>query len=168
MADVLDLTHPKPRDDAQSALFGWLLDRRHDRPDATVPAQLATVRANAELQAMAEVERRLLLTEPDAARRLAAAGMSWEALSGWLNGPMDATAWEAVIRSMGYMALLRAGVLAALVDVAGGGGRGVRCGDSQARQRGRPARVRRRRVRAPGGTGRLGAGRGRPVHEPGR
>ena len=28
-------------------------------------------------------------------------------VSGWLNGPMDRVAWEAVIGSMGYMALLR-------------------------------------------------------------
>jgi hypothetical protein len=33
--------------------------------------------------------------------------MTWEALSGWLNRPMDASAWQAVIPSMGYMALLR-------------------------------------------------------------
>src|SRR5579885_3342978 len=29
MADVIELTHPQPRDDRQSALFRWLLDRRH-------------------------------------------------------------------------------------------------------------------------------------------
>jgi hypothetical protein len=33
--------------------------------------------------------------------------MTWEAMSGWLEGPMDAAAWQAVIPSMGYMALLR-------------------------------------------------------------
>jgi hypothetical protein len=33
--------------------------------------------------------------------------MTWEALAGWLQGPMDREAWEAVIPSMGYMALLR-------------------------------------------------------------
>jgi hypothetical protein len=35
------------------------------------------------------------------------AGMTWESLSGWLQGPMDAAAWQAIIPSMGYMALLR-------------------------------------------------------------
>ncbi len=35
------------------------------------------------------------------------AGISWERLSGWLPGGMDAEAWEAVIPSMGAMALLR-------------------------------------------------------------
>jgi hypothetical protein len=38
MADVIELTHAKPRDEAQSALFRWLLDRRHDRADAANPA----------------------------------------------------------------------------------------------------------------------------------
>ena len=38
---------------------------------------------------------------------LAEAGFSWERLSGWLPGGMDAEAWEAVIPSMGVMALVR-------------------------------------------------------------
>ena len=38
---------------------------------------------------------------------LAEAGISWERLSGWLPGGMDAEAWEAVIPSMGVMALVR-------------------------------------------------------------
>jgi hypothetical protein len=33
--------------------------------------------------------------------------MTWESLAGWLQGPLDAAAWQAVIPSMGYMALLR-------------------------------------------------------------
>jgi hypothetical protein len=102
MADVLELTHVKPRDDVQSALFRWLLDRRHDRADVTVPESLPVLRAYAELQALPDDERRAV-----GADRLAAAGMTWEALSGWLNGPMDRAAWESVIPAMGYMALLR-------------------------------------------------------------
>jgi hypothetical protein len=39
--------------------------------------------------------------------RLAAAGVTWEALAGWLQGPMDKAAWEAIIPSMGVMALAR-------------------------------------------------------------
>jgi hypothetical protein len=41
------------------------------------------------------------------AGQLAEAGMTWESLAGWLQGPMDAAAWESAIPSMGYMALLR-------------------------------------------------------------
>ena len=43
----------------------------------------------------------------NAADRLADGGMTWEALAGWLQGPMNRTAWEAVIPSMGLMALCR-------------------------------------------------------------
>ena len=110
MADVLDMTHVKPRDDAQSALFRYLLDRRHDRADVVVPESLPMIRANSQLQTLAVDERRALVNmveEPAFADRLASAGMTWESLSGWLNGPMDKAAWEAVIPSMGYMALLR-------------------------------------------------------------
>ena len=57
--------------------------------------------------ALPVAERRAVLAGDGAAERLRAAGMTWEALAGWLQGPMDAAAWEAVIPSMGYMALLR-------------------------------------------------------------
>jgi len=111
MADVIELTHAKPGTEAQSALFRWLLDRRRDRDDIAVAESLPMLRANATLQAMPADERRALVemaaVESSVADRLKAAGMTWEALSGWLNGPMDALAWQAVIPSMGYMALLR-------------------------------------------------------------
>lgn len=45
MADVLELTHVKPADDAQSALFRYLLDRRHDRTDVVVGDSLPMLRA---------------------------------------------------------------------------------------------------------------------------
>ena len=38
---------------------------------------------------------------------LAKAGTSWERLAGWLPGGMDAEAWDAVIPTMGVMALIR-------------------------------------------------------------
>lgn len=41
------------------------------------------------------------------ADRLREAGMTWESVATLLNGPWTAKAWEAVIPSMGYMALLR-------------------------------------------------------------
>ena len=47
------------------------------------------------------------MTSQGGAERLAGAGMTWEALAGWLQGPMDKAAWEAVIPSMGTMALVR-------------------------------------------------------------
>lgn len=117
MADVLELTHPKPGDGWQSALFKHLLDKRHghfELTDASVEAEVALA-----LPKLASAYR-LELLAPDKRReelrsdreRLERAGFTWERLSGWLpantNGiVMDAEAWASVIPSMGYMALLR-------------------------------------------------------------
>jgi hypothetical protein len=109
--DVIDLVHPSP-DPArrwQGDLFAHALDRRHNR-DNPIPEMLAMLRRRAHLMSIPVAERRAIVTGgvPDAvAATLADAGMTWEALAGWLQGPMDAKAWEAVIPSMGYMALLR-------------------------------------------------------------
>lgn len=103
-ADVLELTHPSPRDERQSALFRHALDRRHDRAEA-IPEQLGLLRARQQLLSVPVEQRRAVLTQGE--RVLAPAGMTWEQVSGWLQGPLDASAWEALIPTMGYMALLR-------------------------------------------------------------
>ncbi|MEU6863108.1 TROVE domain-containing protein [Streptomyces sp. NPDC046876] len=107
--DVLNLVHasPDPAKPWQGELFRYALDRRHHPETAEVPAGNRTLAAHEELMALPVEERRAQVTAPDGAERLAAAGMTWEALAGWLQGPMDAAAWEAVIPSMGPMALLR-------------------------------------------------------------
>ena len=122
MADVLELAHPSPRDDAQSALFKWLLDRRHHEDAVADPAILPMLAAAAALDAVPVDERRSVLRERGPAA-LAEAGFTWERLAGWLPGGMDAEAWESVIPSMGVMALVRnlrnfdqAGVSASAVD----------------------------------------------------
>lgn len=107
MGDVIDLCHCDPRTPWQSDLYRWLLDTRHNRTDIRIPETLPSLRARADLLAVPIETRRALLTDENGAHRLREAGMTWESLSGWLNGPMDAQAWEAVIPSMGYMALLR-------------------------------------------------------------
>ncbi|WP_280260288.1 TROVE domain-containing protein [Nocardia abscessus] len=108
-ADVLQLTHPTPASDRpwQGALFAHALDRRYGR--ATEPdAALTVLGARAELMARPVQQRRALFDDAERARAtLHAAGMTWEAVAGWLQGPMDATVWEALIPSMGYMAKLR-------------------------------------------------------------
>jgi hypothetical protein len=106
MADVIELTHPSPRDDRQSALFRYLLDRRHHDDATADPAVLPVLAAAAALDAVPTDERRTVVRERGSAF-LAEAGFSWERLSGWLPGGMDAEAWEAVIPSMGVMALVR-------------------------------------------------------------
>jgi hypothetical protein len=106
MADVIELTHPAPRDAGQSALFQWLLDRRHHDDALADAANLPILHAAAELDAIAVDARRAALRERGS-DALARAGFSWERLSGWLPGGMDTEAWEAVLPSMGVMALVR-------------------------------------------------------------
>jgi hypothetical protein len=105
-ADVINITHPKPATDAQKALFKFALDRRYD--SKAVPAtELSLLTARAALLALSGEEKRVLVNNGEMTPLLSAAGLTWEALSGSLAGGMDAKAWEAVIPTMGYMALLR-------------------------------------------------------------
>ena len=106
--DVVDLVHPaaaagKPW---QGELFRHALDRRHNR-DNPVPEALPKLAKRARLLALPVDERRGVLLAEGGAQRLAEAGVTWEALAGWLQGPMDRVAWEAAIPSMGLMALAR-------------------------------------------------------------
>ncbi|MEU2061063.1 TROVE domain-containing protein [Streptomyces sp. NPDC013455] len=107
--DVLNLVHASPDPDKpwQGALFRYALDRRHHPERAVPPDSDPMLTAHRTLLATAADERRALVTGPGGAERLAAAGMTWEALAGWLHGPMDAAVWEAVIPTMAPMALLR-------------------------------------------------------------
>ncbi|MFK3980621.1 TROVE domain-containing protein [Micromonospora sp. NPDC050397] len=100
--DVIDLTHPTARNEQQGDLFRHALDRRHRR-DNPLPASLTVLAARAELMSL-PVERRREITDPAV---LHAAGMTWEALAGWRQTTMDAEAWEGIIPTMGYLALLR-------------------------------------------------------------
>ncbi|MFE2845594.1 TROVE domain-containing protein [Streptomyces scopuliridis] len=107
--DILNLTHasPDPAKAWQGELFRYALDRRHHPEAAVPPLSNRTLTAHRALMEVPVERRRALITATDGAARLAEAGMTWEALAGWLQGPMDAAAWEAVIPSMGAMALLR-------------------------------------------------------------
>lgn len=113
LGDVIEYTHPKPVSPTQSALFRYLLDRRHGHFTPTPEALkhlagvgLSRIAAAYELEAIPNGQRRAHLRERGHLT-LAEAGFTWERLSGWLPGGMDAEAWEAIIPSMGYMALLR-------------------------------------------------------------
>lgn len=106
MADVIELVHPQPKDAAQSALFRYLLDRRHHDDAVADPSTLPMLAAAGEIAAVPAEQRRELLRE-QGSMALTKADVSWERLSGWLPGGMDAEAWEAVIPSMGVMALVR-------------------------------------------------------------
>jgi hypothetical protein len=106
MADVIELTHPAPRHERQSALFRYLLDRRHHGDARANPEHLPILAAAEDLDGLAPGDRRAALSARGPAI-LADAGFSWERLSGWLPVGMDAEAWEAAIGTMGVMALVR-------------------------------------------------------------
>ncbi|MEV0227549.1 TROVE domain-containing protein [Streptomyces sp. NPDC050704] len=107
--DILNLVHAAPDPDKpwQGELFQYALDRRHNPDTAVPPVSNRVLTAHRELMALPVAERRAVVTSEGGAERLAAAGMTWEALAGWLQGPMDKAAWEAVVPSMGAMALVR-------------------------------------------------------------
>lgn len=100
-ADVLQVVHPKTAVGWRNDLYKFMLDNRY-QDAAAIPESLTTIRARADLMALPVPERRAVTSG-----QLQEAGMTWESLAGWLQGPMDTAAWEAAIPSMGYMALLR-------------------------------------------------------------
>ncbi|MGW7617443.1 TROVE domain-containing protein [Streptomyces antimycoticus] len=104
--DVIELVHPAPAALWQGDLFEHAIDRRHNR-DKPIPESLQLLHTRAAIGQWPVEKRRAVLARPDAAEFLNHAGMTWEALAGWLQGPMGKAAWEAIIPSMGYMALLR-------------------------------------------------------------
>lgn len=101
MADVIQLTHVKPTTPTQERLFKYLLDRRYGAVTTIEGlSDLAFIQNRSRLEAVPDDKRRAMLGE-------LSRGETWEWLSGWVPGGMDAAAWEAVIPHMGYMALLR-------------------------------------------------------------
>jgi hypothetical protein len=102
LGNLIQWVHPAPGDFTQDALFKYLVAKDYE-PDTEIPAGLTKLKARESLMKLPPMDRRNFL-EPSV---LQAAGMTWEALAGWLQGPMDKAAWEAIIPSMGYMALLR-------------------------------------------------------------
>lgn len=105
-ADVIQLTHPSPKDAKQSVVFKFALDRRYNSK-AVAPAELTIATARAEVKGLTGSELRELANKGKLTEYLRKSGMTWEALSSVIQGGMDAKAWEAVIPVMGYMALLR-------------------------------------------------------------
>jgi hypothetical protein len=104
LGDVVELVHPRPANNAQSHLFKYLLDRRHQGKAKVDGRVLKTIKSRELLEAIPAEQRRAYLAHETWGD---VTGATWEWLSGWLPGGMDAKAWEAIIPSMGYMALLR-------------------------------------------------------------
>ncbi len=107
-SDVIDLCHPTPRGSWQDALFKHALDRRHGRDDNDIQfieQNLPMIYRNIVLRSFVadgDVDRLLN------ADQLHDAGMTWEdSLSLAGNKVPKAKLWDALIPTMGYMALLR-------------------------------------------------------------
>lgn len=105
-ADVVELTHPEGYSAQRGQYYTWLLDRRHGRDDGDYPL-LEMVAARKQLEAVAQGDRRALLTDGDAKSLMKSAGVTWEWMASWLGSELDATFWESMIPNMGYMALIR-------------------------------------------------------------
>lgn len=101
--DVLDLVHPDTKSPWQGDLFAHALDRRHGR-DNPIPGGLRLLAGNEILRVRADRDPNVLL-DADALR---GAGMTWEDALSLAGSKVDkAKLWEAMIPSMGYMALAR-------------------------------------------------------------
>jgi hypothetical protein len=95
-------SNQKIRGPWQHDLFAHIIKSRYEK-GVEIPEALGTLTRRQALMKLPVDERRAAL-EP---LRLKEAGMTWEALAGWLQGPMDAEAWSAIIPNMGIMALIR-------------------------------------------------------------
>lgn len=102
--DVIELTHPAPSSFEQGDLFKHLLARAHKRDPLIITDTLTMLVANAALRRTAASTPQMLLNTA----RLRQAGMTWEdalSMAGDKVGKKEL--WEALIPTMGFMALLR-------------------------------------------------------------
>lgn len=101
-ADVLNLTHAKPADSIRADLFAYIMDTRYGNVKELYPLEM--INANAKLRADAAKNPKVLL-DPE---RVKAAGLTWEDVLSLGGSKLDKKKlWEAVIPSMGIMALIR-------------------------------------------------------------
>jgi hypothetical protein len=115
--DVLNLVHPttflnpaeKPIVGTWRAdLYQHIIDQRYGNT-TEIPNRLLMIQARKRLMGLSDSDRRELVENnwTTAVDMFAQAGMTWENVGSWLPGGWTAKAWEAIIPSMGYMALLR-------------------------------------------------------------
>lgn len=95
MADVIELTHPRPQNDEQSALFKFVLDDRRGNGDLDVVPNIRQARA---CRTREDYLDALDNNNPC---------VSWENVSSAGKGSMTADQWSKVYSHMGYMAMLR-------------------------------------------------------------
>lgn len=101
--DVLELVHASPNAPWQGDLFRYAIDRRH-RSDAAIPAHHRILAADVALRHNVRRDPETLLDS----ETLRNAGMTWEAALSLAGDRLDkARLWEALIPTMGLMALAR-------------------------------------------------------------
>lgn len=105
-SDVLNLVHAAPADDKpwQGDLFAYSHDRRHKRGTVPDPDSLPTLARNLAFAEFVQQDPNILLDADELKR----AGLTWEAALSMAGSKVDkAKLWEALIPSMGVMALAR-------------------------------------------------------------
>lgn len=103
--DVLELTHPNAG--SASPLFKYAIDVRHGRSLPEGTSALPMIAANARLKAFWNNSNPAWLTA-SLSFDIRAAGMDWQNVLSALGSKVDKKVlWEALIPTMGYMALLR-------------------------------------------------------------
>ncbi|MDE1673844.1 TROVE domain-containing protein [Nocardia gipuzkoensis] len=110
-ADVIRLAHVDAGgSQVTSDLYRYIIGRRLGVEDLEIPAGLDVLRAHANLRALRGIKPGVIASMArtgELTERFAEAGVTWEAVPSLIGGPWTAELWEAVIPSMGYMALLR-------------------------------------------------------------
>lgn len=104
LKDAIALTHPKPKDDLQNFVFKYVNDRDFDSK-AEVPSELTKLKNRQILMAKSDKELRNLLESEDGRKAIADAGLTWESVAG--KSGLSKGIWDALVPSMGYMALLK-------------------------------------------------------------
>jgi len=102
--DVIRIVHPTPKDAQQAELFKFAIARRMDSSVAA-PESLRMADRRKALLALDPEDLRKLVQSAEGSEKLQEAGLTWENVAGQIG--LDAKTWEALIPTMGYMALLR-------------------------------------------------------------
>lgn len=102
LRDVINLTHPKPKNSVQEALIKLVLDESYGKKGDD--KQLPTIRAYRQFLAMDRDAQIRALTGPDAKDVIRKAALTHEVIAGAI-GTIPADVWEILVPEMGYMAL---------------------------------------------------------------
>lgn len=105
--DVINLTHPKPEGPKQEQVFKLALDRRYNNVQTLTGSSLLSMQRNREeFKALTDAQKVEIVKSENGSAILKAAGLTWENVLSDVKAEKK-DLWEALIPTMGYMALLR-------------------------------------------------------------